>query len=206
MSRKSDSTLNTFGCPFAERCGCRVKFRIFATADTIKLEAQGEHTAESHVVDKVSKFLSIRQSAALEQMVSTNPMVSSTTVRRGLELLPDAAVHISPSKNRLMARAVVAARARALLPFSQGEKLDGDEGSLTRLSDKIFLQTLVEEHNREGGKHLELHQPVCLGHQFNDGVVFGCYTTPMLLLHGPRGITSGWPFFAGFDSTFGNTS
>jgi hypothetical protein len=144
---------------------------------TIKLEAQGEHTAESHVQDKVSRFLSIPQTAALQQMVSTNPMVSSTTVRRGLELLPDTAAKISPSKARLVARAVVAARARALQPFSQGEKLDGEEGSLTRLSEKIYLQRLVEEHNR-GGKHLELHQPVCLGHQFQDGVVFGCYSTP----------------------------
>ncbi len=66
-------------------------------------------------------------------MVSTNPIVSSTTVRCGLELPLDAATKISPSKARLVARAVVAARARALQPFSQGEKLDGDEGSLTRL-------------------------------------------------------------------------
>ena len=36
---------------------------------------------------------------------------------------------------------------------------------LDRLPEKIFLQRLVEEHNR-GGKHLELHQPVCVGHQF----------------------------------------
>ena len=104
-----------------------------------------------------------------------------------------------------MARAVVAARARALEPFSQGEKLDGDEGSLTRLSEKIFLRTLVDEHNR-GGTHMELHQPVCVGHQFKDGVVFGCFSTPMLLLHGPRGINSGWPFLAGFDTTFGISS
>ena len=87
MSRGSDSTLNTFGCPFAERCGCRVKFRIFATAYTSKLDAQGELTAESHVQDKVSKFLSIPQSAALQQMVETNPMVSSTTVLRTVSLL-----------------------------------------------------------------------------------------------------------------------
>ena len=205
MSRGSDSTLNTFGCPFADRCGCHVKFRIFATALTIKLESQGEHTSESHIQDKVSKFLSIPQSAALQQMVATNPMVSSTTVRRGLDLLPDDASKISPSKSRLVVRAVVAARARALEPFSQGEKLDGDEGSLTRLSDKIFLRTLVDEHNR-GGTHMELHQPVCVGHQFKDGVVFGCFSTPMLLLHGPRGINSGWPFLAGFDTTFGISS
>ncbi len=140
MSRGSDSTLNTFGCPFAERCCCRgVKFRIFATAKIIKLEAQGEHTVESHVLDKVTKFLSILQSAAVQQMVVTNPMVSSTTVWRGLELHPDPPAKISPSKARLVARAVVAARVRALQPFSQGEKLDGNEGSLTRLSEKIYL-------------------------------------------------------------------
>jgi hypothetical protein len=131
VSRSAESTSNTFVCPFADRCGCPVEFRIFATAFSIKLEAQGEHGAESHVQDKVTKFLSIPQTAALQQMVATNPMVSSTTVRRGLELLPDSASKISPSKARLVARAVVAARARALLPFSQGEKLDGEEGSLT---------------------------------------------------------------------------
>ena len=205
MARSHDYTLNTFACPFADRCSCRVEFRIHATAFKIKLESQGEHTAESHVQDKVSKFLSLRQTAALEQMVSTNPMVNSTSVRRGLDLLPDPAARISPSKQRLVARAVVAARLRTLEPFSQGEKLEGEEGSLTRLSAKIYLKALVEEHNA-GGKHLELHQPVCVGHQFKDGVVFGCYSTPMLLLHVPRGINSEWPLTLGFDSTFGITS
>lgn len=205
MARSAESTLNTFACPFADRCSCRVKFRIHATAFKIKLEAQGEHTAESHALDKVSKFLSIQQTSALEQIVSTNPMVSATSCRRGLELLPDPAAQISPSKQRLVARAVSAARLRTLQPFSHGEKLDGEEGSLTRLSGKIYLHTLVEEHNR-GGKHLDLHQPVCVGHQFKDGVVFGCYSTPMLLLHVTRGINSGWPLLAGFDTTFGITS
>jgi hypothetical protein len=125
--------------------------------------------------------------------------------RHGLELLPDSVSIISPSKARLVARAVVAARARALLPYSQGEKLDGKEGSLTRLSEKIFLQLLVEQHNQDG-KHLELHQPVCVGHQFQDGVVLGCFSKPMLLLHVACGINSGWPLLAGFDTTFGITS
>jgi hypothetical protein len=78
VARSAESTLNTFACPFADRWSCRVKFRIHATAFKIKLEAQGEHTAESHVQDKVSKFLSIQQTAALQQMVSTNPKVSAT--------------------------------------------------------------------------------------------------------------------------------
>ncbi len=146
MSRKENLTSNTFVCPFADRCCCRVKFRIFATAFLIKLEAQSEHTAESHVEDKVSKFLSIPQTAALQQMVATNPMVGSTTstVLRGVELplLADSASKFSPSKARLAARAVVAACALAFLPFSQGEKLEGEAGSLTRLSEKIFCNGL----------------------------------------------------------------
>jgi hypothetical protein len=73
------------------------------------------------------------------------------------------------------------------------------------LSEKIFLQRLVEQHN-EGGKQLELHQLVCVGHQFKDGVVLGCYKTPMLLLHAASGINSGWPFLVGFNTTFGITS
>jgi hypothetical protein len=138
VSQSAESTSNTFVCPFADQCGCKVKFRIFAFS--IKLEAQGKHTAESHVQDKVTIFFSIQQTSALQQMVATNPMVSSTTVQRGLELLPNSAAKILPCKARLVALAVVAARARVLLPFSQGEKLDGEEGSLTRLSEKIFLQ------------------------------------------------------------------
>ena len=106
VARNHSSSLNTFVCPFADRCSCRVKFRIFATDAGIKLESQGEHTAESHIQDKASKFLTIQQSSVLEQIVSTNPMVSSTTARRGLELLPDPTSKISPSKKRLVARAV----------------------------------------------------------------------------------------------------
>jgi hypothetical protein len=138
VARSADSTLNTFACPFADRCSCRVKFRIAATAFKIKLEAQGEHTAESHVQDKVSKFLSIQQSAALEQMVSTNPMVSATSCRRGLELLPDPAAHISPSKQRLVARAVSAARLRTLQPSFAWREIRGRR----RESDSIILKNL----------------------------------------------------------------
>ena len=72
---------NTFTCPFRERCGCNVKFRVTATAFVIQLEAQGEHTAESHVQDKASKFLTVQQSPALEQMVSTNPMAELDQIK-----------------------------------------------------------------------------------------------------------------------------
>ena len=202
MPRSEDVTSrHTFCCPFIERCDCLVKFRVFTSSSIIKLESQGEHTPESHMVDKVTKFLTIRQSSAIEQMVSTNPMASATNVRRGLELLPEAASKVSPSKQRLVQRAVASARARVLQPFSRGEKLDGDQGSLTRLSEKIFLRKLVEEHNR-GGKHLELHEPVCIGYQYSDGVIFGVYTCPNLLLNPCRAVNTEWPALYGFDGTF----
>jgi hypothetical protein len=121
------------------------------------------------------------------------------------KLWQNSASKISPSKSRLVARAVSAARARELQPFTQGEDLKGEEGSLTRMSSRILLSDLVAEHNR-GGEHLELHQPVCLEHQFKAGVVFGCYSTPMMLLHIPRAVNSQWPLLAGFDSTFGISS
>ena len=85
---------------------CQISNRHDPSRHQLELESQGEHTAESHIQDKVSKFLTIQQSSALEQIVSTNPMVSSTTARRGLELLPDPTSKISPSKKRLVARAV----------------------------------------------------------------------------------------------------
>jgi hypothetical protein len=97
---------------------------------------------------------------------------------------------------------VASARARALQPFTQGGQLRGEEGSLVRSSEKIFLQTLVREHN-EGGKHLDLHQPVCLGFQYSCDVIYGNYATLMLLLHAFRGVNLQWPLRAGFDAFFG---
>ena len=193
---------DTYVCPFVDRCNCQVKFRIYASDSIIKLESQGEHTAESHAQDKVQKFLTVPQSAAVERMVSTMPMLNATNVRRGLDLLDEPAAKISPSKQRLVQRAVAKARARTLQPFTQGEKLDGEEGSLNRLCEKIYLESLVEEHN-SGGKHLELNQAVCVGFQFSDGVIFGNFSTPNLLLHATRSANAGWPMQMGFDATFG---
>ena len=139
VPREASATLNTFVCPFIDRCNCRVKFRIFASEAKIQLETQGEHTLESHINDKVTKFLTHRQSGAIESVVSTMPMANATAVRREIELLPDESVKISPSKARMVQRAVAKSRAHVLLPFTKGEKLKGEEGSMNRLSEKTVL-------------------------------------------------------------------
>ncbi len=94
----------------------------------------------------VTKFLTVLQSAAIEQIISANPMANATAVLCGLELLPDPGTKISPSKveskQRVVQRAVSKALDRTLQPLTQGGRLEGGEGSLNRLSEKKFFVLL----------------------------------------------------------------
>jgi hypothetical protein len=92
-------------------------------------------------------------------------------------------------------------RDEVLLQYTHGEKVQSNEGSLTRMCEKMFLKTLVEEHNRPGGKNLELHSPICLECQFEQNVTFANFTTPFLLLHPTRAVNSEWLLQLGFDAT-----
>ena len=69
------------------------------------------------------------------------------------------------------------------------------------MCEKIFIKKLVEEHNRPDGKHLQLHDPVCVGYQFREGVKYANFSTPFLLLNPARAVNSGWPLQLGFDAT-----
>ena len=82
-----------------------------------------------------------------------------------------------------------------------GVRVDETAGKLTRLSDSLFLKTLIDEHNRPGGKHLELHAPISLVYQYENNVTLGCYTTVFLLLNVARSIAAGWGLQMGFDGT-----
>jgi hypothetical protein len=112
-------------------------------------------------------------------------------------------VYISPSKGRAVRREVAKVRQEVLSEFSCGEKVDRTEGSHTRMYAKIFIKDLVAEHNRSEGAHLQLHAPVCVGHQFSHGRTLACFSTPFLLLNAARGVNDGWPSQLHFDSTGG---
>jgi hypothetical protein len=91
-----------------------------------------------------------------------------------------------------------------LQPFNQWERLEGDEGNLNSLSEKIFLRFLrylVQEHNA-GGRHLDLDHHDCIGYQHSNRVNFCTYTTPMLLLHQCSSVNAGWQLQAGFNASF----
>ena len=131
-------------------------------------------------------------------------MASASDVRRSLNLVEKSRrdeVYISPSKRRAVQREVGKVRGEVLAEFSCGERIDRTEGSLTRMCDKMYIKKLVEEHNRPGGKHLELHQPICLGYQFEKGVTFANWSTPFLAMNGARSMNSEWPVQMGFDAS-----
>ncbi len=69
------------------------------------------------------------------------------------------------------------------------------------MCDKMYIKKLVEEHNRLGGKHLELHQLICLGYQFEKSVTFANWSTPFLPLNAARSMNSEWLVQMGFDSS-----
>ena len=121
------------------------------------------YTPESHAKDIFSRGFTLQQRAAIQQVVRANPLASSTEVRRNLAL-QEKAVYVSPTKSRAVARLTSQARADVMERYTGGRQVEDTQGALTRMCKAIYLVDLIEEHNRPGGKHLELHEPVCLGY------------------------------------------
>ena len=133
-----------YGCPWAGRCACPVRFRVIKSPNEVHLFAHGKHTAESHSQDHSVRGLKLPQKAALEAAVRVQPMATGADLRRSLNLLPlpqRDEVRISPAKNRSVVREVSKMRKDVLSEF--GEHVDRKEGSLTRLCDKMFIKNLV---------------------------------------------------------------
>jgi hypothetical protein len=169
----------------------------------------GKHTAESHLSENTARQesrsrLTLPQQAAVQDIVRSHPMSSSTDVRRSLNLSDSSArdrVYISPSKSRHVQRESAKVREAVLSKYTHGQRIDKTEGSLTRLCEKIYIEKLVAEHNRPGCQHLGLHDPVCVGYQFEKGVSFACFSTAFMLLKPARAVNSKWTLHLGFDAT-----
>ncbi len=100
-----------------------------------------------------------------------------------------------------MRTATAKVREDVLSQFTLGERVDNDEGSMTRLCKRIYIKKLVEEHN-QGGVHLNLNAPICLGFQFFKNVTFCAFSTPFLTLHSAQSVNVLWPLQFSFDTTF----
>ena len=141
----------------------------------IRLQSDGKHDAKRHAVDNSRQGLDLEQRASVERIARANPTSSATQVRQNISV-QEKAIYVSPSKHRQVQRVVKRVRETVFEKFTSGERVQNAEGSLILLSTNIFLKTFVEEHNR-GGKHLSLHDPICLGFKYEKNVIFGCYST-----------------------------
>ncbi len=92
-------------CPFANRCGCRVRYRLLKSDSVMRLQCDGKHDSESHSVDNTRQGLRLEQRASVERVARAHPTSSATQVRRNLSI-QELPVYVSPSKHRHVQRVV----------------------------------------------------------------------------------------------------
>ena len=137
-SRDGSGGNRIYVCPFDNRCGCRVRFRVVKLNNEIRLQSDGKHDAESHSVDNSRQGLDLEQRASLERIARANPTTSATMVRRNLAV-QEKAVHVSPSKQRQVQRLVKRVRESVFENFTGEVRVENAVGLLIRLSTNIFL-------------------------------------------------------------------
>ena len=79
--------------------------------------------------------------------------------------------HVGHELFRSTQRVVYTQRSETNAARLSGVKLDGSNGTMTQLADKMDLLKILEKHNDpDDPYHLNLHEVVSLGAQFEGGV------------------------------------
>jgi hypothetical protein len=85
-----------------------------------------------------------------------------------------------------------------------GIVIDGSYGSMTRVAEALSLPALIARHNDPNDAyHLDAHEPVCCGYQFEDGVTFMTLSTVHLLSNLARAKNTKREIQGHFDGSFG---
>ena len=142
------------------------------------LKASGVHDGSSHVQDR-SSHLTNSQRAALKRSTKSAPNESARQlVRNSNNFSPDK--RTGPDLDSIRSARRIVSQQRRILALSNtsGVQLDTTNGAMTRLGGKMDLVRLIARHNdSEDDYHLNLHQVVCIGNQWKDGVTFMKLTT-----------------------------
>ena len=157
----------------------------------VVLKVSGEHDGSSHVRDQ-SAHLTVSQKALLRRATKTAPNESARQlVRNSSNFSPDKRTGQDPDSIRSAQRIVSQQRRRLALSQTQGVQLDKSNGAMTRLASELDLAALIARHNDpEDDYHLDLHQVVCIGSQWNNGVTFMEVTATNLLFYSSRNFTA----------------
>lgn len=203
MSRKSDlGKSEILRCPYRFRCNCYVSLKIRYTKDSVILYQAGSHTLDSHA-NAQRGSLSIKQRGAVKRSVRASPLAAPRMVQDGLlDLSPGK--HVAYDKKSQAAVSRLVRKERKEIMHERIPEVDDDtEGSMNRLAESMSLATLIARHNDPKDPfHLDEHEPVCVGHQFADGVTFMTLTTPHLLSNMARAVNCGWQKQGHFDGAF----
>ena len=192
-----------YRCPLNYLCGCKVQHKIFYSVGQVVLKASGEHDGSSHIPDK-SAHLTNSQKGTLKRSTKSVPNESARQlVRNSINFSPDKRTSQDPSSIRSAQRVVSLQRRALALHNTQGIVLDESNGAMTRLGEKMDLASLIVRHNDPSDEyHLDLHQVVCIGNQWSQGVTFMELTSLHLLFRVGRGMQTGWELQVQADGSF----
>jgi hypothetical protein len=191
-------------CPFRHKCNCYVAIKLMKYPDKTVMMQAGDHTCESHV-GKQRGVLTVKQRGAVVRAARAAPLSVGRQVHDGLlDDSPGKRVPFDKRSQSAVNRLVRKVRGQVMEErLGPGIDVDGTEGSMNRLAESLSLAAFIKRHNDpEDEFHLEPHQPVCVGHQFGDGVIFMTLSTPHLLNNMARAKNCGWQTQGHFDAAF----
>ena len=188
-----------FNCPYRLKCDCFVAISVRTFSDKVQLFVSGEHTKDSHASGK--GILTVKQRSAIETSVLSHPLALGSQVRVNLKnLSPGKHVPCDRRSRNAVDRLVRQKRKMLMASRVPGVAIDDTEGAMTRLSQSLSFLRHINKHNDPADPfHFQLHEPYCLGYQFEGGVTFMCLATPDMLLNAARLVNCGWQKQAHWD-------
>jgi hypothetical protein len=151
-----------YTCPFVNRCDCSVKFRVVTvTSETdvfyTRMESIPQIVIRLNILPAKSRAPVFPSRIKLQCKKLPGRIPCQAVLMPGKVL-----IGFFRARSRLVWRESAKVREAVLSKYTHGERIDKTEGSLTRICEKIHIEKLVAEHNRPGGQHLGLHEPLCV--------------------------------------------
>ena len=191
-----------YNCPYRFKCDCYVAFSLKEYADRYVWSQAGSHDLNSHIESK--GILTVKQRGAVERVARATPLAIGSQVHASLQnFSPGRRVPFDQRSRKAVDRLVRRTRTKVMADRVGGIALNGSEGKLNEFAESLSLVKFLERHNDPADPfHMDEHQPVCVGHQFKDGVTFMCLTTPHLLNNFARAENCGSQKQGHFDGAF----
>jgi len=191
-----------YNCPYRRTCECYVALSVKEFRDRFILLQAGDHTLQSHV--RSSGILNPKQKGAVARAARAAPLALGSQIHASMQnFSPGRQVPYDRRSRKAVARLVNKTRRDVMSARVGGIDLDGSEGAMNQLAESLSLVKLLEKHNDPNDPfHMSEHQPVCVGHQFKNGVTFMTVTTCHLLGNMARAVNAGSQTQGHFDGAF----